>query len=91
VPYKAFAATCIMLLQGLNSTWFVPEPARKTLEGSKMHAIYAVSWEKTKGTVEYPLTWTQNKTVHAYDVSEYYNKASQQLNLDLDLPVAWAL
>lgn len=56
-----------------------------------MHAIYAVSWEKTKGTVEYPLTWTQNKTVHAYDVSEYYNKASQQLNLDLDLPVAWAL
>ena len=88
--YKAFAAICILLLQGLNSTWFVPEPARRALKGRKMRAIYAVSWEETKDTVEYPLIWTQNKTVHANDVSEYYKKASHQPNMDVDLPVARA-
>lgn len=43
-----------------------------------MHAIYAVSWERMKETVQYPLIWTENKTVDAYDVSEYYIAASQQ-------------
>ena len=65
-------------LQGLNSTWFVPEPAKRAEEGSRMHAIYAVSWERRKGTVQYPLTWTENKTVAAHDVSWYYIAASEQ-------------
>ena len=43
-----------------------------------MHAIYAVSWERRKGTVQYPLTWTENKTVAAHDVSWYYIAASEQ-------------
>ncbi|CAL5223901.1 g6497 [Coccomyxa viridis] len=64
--------------KGLNSTWFVPEPAKRAEEGSRMHAIYAVSWERRKGTVQYPLTWTENKTVAAHDVSRYYIAASEQ-------------
>ncbi len=69
-------------MQGLNSTWFVPEPARRAEEGSIRHAIYAVSWEKRRGTVEYPLMWTENKTVDAYDVSEYYIAVSERVNQD---------
>ena len=69
-------------VQGLNSTWFVPEPARRAEQGSRMHAIYAVSWENLGQTVPYPLIWTQNKTVRAYDVSEYYIAASQQAKQD---------
>lgn len=69
-------------MQGLNSTWFVPEPAQKAVEGSRIHAIYAVSWEKTRETVEYPTVWAENKSVSAYDVSEYYIEASRQAGLD---------
>ena len=44
-----------------------------------MHAIYAVSWERQKDSVEYPLIWTENKAVDAYDVSGYYVEASRHL------------
>ena len=47
-----------------------------------MHAVYAVSWERRKGTVQYPLTWTENKTIDAYDVSRYYIAASKQAKQD---------
>ena len=76
-------------MQGLNRTWFVPEPAQGAIAGSKMHAIYAVSWERAPGTVSYPLIWTENKTVPAYDVSEYYIEASR--HADLIMPTARAL
>ena len=50
-----------------------------------MHAIYAVSWERREGTVEYPLIWTENKTVSAYDVSAYYIEASGRPQPDFAL------
>ena len=54
-----------------------------------MHAIYAVSWEKSERTMPYPLIWTKNKTVQAYDVSEYYIAASQQAQQDTYVARAW--
>lgn len=42
-----------------------------------MNAIYAVSWAALDDVVEYPLIWdTDNKTVNAFDVTEYYLEAS---------------
>ena len=48
-----------------------------------MHAIYAVSWERQKDSVQYPLIWTERKTVDAYDVSGYYVEASRHLQPDI--------
>ena len=75
----------MLSVQGLNSTWFVPEPAQQALRGSKMHAVYAVSWERQRDSVKYPLIWTDNKTVDAYDVSGYYIEASRPLQPDFAL------
>lgn len=81
----------MLSVQGLNSTWFVPEPAHQALRGSRMHAIYAVSWERQRDSVKYPLIWTENKTVDAYDVSEYYIEASKLIQPAADIAVAHAL
>lgn len=81
----------MLSVQGLNSTWFVPEPAQQALRGSRMHAIYAVSWERQRDSVKYPLIWTENKTVDAYDVSEYYIEASKLIQPAADIAVAHAL
>lgn len=66
--------------QGYNHTWFVPEPARHSLPGSRRHAIYAVSWADGEGTVSYPLMWhdNDNHTVSAFDVTEYYLEAAKK-------------
>ena len=56
-----------------------------------MHAIYAVSWERQRDSVKYPLIWTENKTVDAYDVSEYYIEASKLIQSAADIAVAHAL
>ncbi len=67
-------------MQGFNHTWFVPDPARHSLSGSRRHAIYAVSWADGEGTVSYPLIWhdDDNHTVSAYDVTEYYLEAARK-------------
>ncbi len=70
-------------MQGLNRTWFVPEPAQRAVAGSRMHAIYAVSWERAPGTVSYPLIWTKKETVPAFDVSDYYIEASRHADLKI--------
>lgn len=64
--------------EGFNRTWFVPEPAKHAIPGSRQHAIYAVSWHAIAQTVQYPLMWddAHNRSVNAYDVSDYYLQAS---------------
>ncbi len=79
-------------MQGFNLTWFVPDPAQHSIAGSRMHAIYAISWADVEGTVQYPLIWDDdnNHTVSAFDVTEYYLQAasiekSAMLHLHRDL------
>jgi hypothetical protein len=72
----SFAGAAEYSAAGFNHTWFVPEPARHTVPGSARHAIYAVSWAETG--MRYPLMWdSDNSSVNAYDVSEYYLLASR--------------
>ena len=70
---------CAATKQGFNHTWFVPDPAQHSLPGSRLHAIYSVSWASLEGTVQYPLIWDDddNHTVNAFDVTEYYIHAAK--------------
>jgi hypothetical protein len=70
---------CAATKQGYNHTWFVPDPAQHSLPGSRLHAIYSVSWASLEGTVQYPLIWDDddNHTVNAFDVTEYYIHAAK--------------
>ena len=70
----SFTGAAEYVPEGFNRSWFVPEPARHAIPGSRQHAIYAVSWKLTASTVQYPLMWddANNRSVNAYDVSAYY-------------------
>ena len=74
----SFTGAAEYVPEGFNRSWFVPEPARHAIPGSRQHAIYAVSWKLTASTVQYPLMWddANNRSVNAYDVSDYYLQES---------------
>ena len=74
----SFTGAAEYMPEGFNRTWFVPEPARHAIPGSRQHAIYAVSWKATAHSVRYPLMWDDmnNRSVNAMDVSRYYLQAS---------------
>jgi transglutaminase-like putative cysteine protease/predicted esterase len=56
--------------KGLNSGWFVGDAAQAT-KGSPLHAIYAVSFRRTK--LAFPLVWAPGrKDVFAEDVTDHY-------------------
>jgi predicted esterase len=56
--------------KGLDRAWFVGDAARAT-KGSRLHAIYAASFRKTK--VTFPLIWApDSKEVFAEDVTDHY-------------------
>jgi hypothetical protein len=52
----SFTGACEFDPRGLNRTWFFPEPARRAVPGSLMHAIYAASFARTPGA---PAGWAR--------------------------------
>ncbi len=66
--------------KGLNHGWFVGI-ASKAQEDSRLHAIYAVSFKKSKTT--FPLVWApRNREVFAVNVTARYAKKASAKKLD---------
>ncbi|KAL6757256.1 hypothetical protein V8C86DRAFT_2629536 [Haematococcus lacustris] len=58
--------------QGLNRTWFFPNPAKQQIPWDKYHAIYAASFAPTPGYVTYPLVWSPGWLQPGWDVTQAY-------------------
>jgi len=59
--------------EGLNRSWFVPEPAAAQVEGSREHAIYAARYKPAKvNATWFPLAWSAYDGVPAEDVTRMY-------------------
>ncbi|KIZ07847.1 transglutaminase domain protein [Monoraphidium neglectum] len=72
----SFTGACEYRPEGLNRTWFFPQPAKSALPGSTMHAIYAASYQTTGLT--FPLAWApQDREVPAVDVTQGYIDAEE--------------
>lgn len=57
---------------GLNHTWFYPEPAQHQVPHSRLHSIYATSWQPTADG-HFPLEWADDdRSVHGIDVTKHY-------------------
>jgi len=63
--------------RGMNRTWFFPLPAKRSLPGSRLHAIYASTWVATPNTTTYPLVWNERWSQPAYDVTQSYLDARE--------------
>lgn len=69
-----FTGACEYDPRGFNRTWFFPQPVKAQIPGSRMHAIYAVSYKPTANGRLYPLVWVDDSSdgVNAEDVTRYY-------------------
>ena len=61
--------------QGLNRTWFQADAALAK-EDSRLNAVYAVSFKKTK--TRFPLVWSRDSQVYAVNVTKRYVKPSEK-------------